>query len=41
MGDNVLLKFQYKGRDVYVLVDEIGKVMLIDLVLEYWEKAEN
>lgn len=41
MGDRVLLKFWYKGKDIDVVVDDIDKISLIDLVIEYWEKAES
>lgn len=39
--DIVLLKFQYKGVDVDVIVSNIIKVMMIDLIIEYWKKAND
>lgn len=41
MGDNVVLKFQYLGVDVDVIVEDIDKVNMIDLVMEYWDKIEK
>lgn len=41
MADNVMLKFQYMGEDVDILVEDIDKVMLIDLIVEYLEKIDR
>ncbi|KAL2939597.1 Exportin-1 [Bienertia sinuspersici] len=41
MSDKIVLKFQYRGSQIDVEVDDVDKVMLIDLVIEYWEKAES
>ncbi|KAL2892423.1 Zinc finger CCHC domain-containing protein 12 [Bienertia sinuspersici] len=41
MSDKIVLKFLYKERDIGIVVEDIDKVMLIDLVIEYWEKAES
>ena len=39
MGDNIKLQFQYLGKDVTVVVEDIDKANLIDLIIENWEKA--
>uniref|UniRef100_A0A803NCC7 Uncharacterized protein n=1 Tax=Chenopodium quinoa TaxID=63459 RepID=A0A803NCC7_CHEQI len=39
MSDAVVLRFQYRGDDVDLVVEDIDKVNLIDLVIEYWDKA--
>uniref|UniRef100_A0A803MDY6 Uncharacterized protein n=1 Tax=Chenopodium quinoa TaxID=63459 RepID=A0A803MDY6_CHEQI len=41
MGDVVVLQFQYRGIDVSVNVEDVDKVNLIDLIVEYWEKAKE
>lgn len=41
MGDNVTLKFSHMGQDVDVLVEDIDKAMLMDLVIEYLDMAEK
>lgn len=39
MGDKVVLKFQYKRVDTDVVVDDIDKVIWMDLINEYEELA--
>ncbi|KAL2935023.1 Alpha-methylacyl-CoA racemase [Bienertia sinuspersici] len=41
MGDNMVLRFQYLGKDTDVVVDDIDQISLIDLILEYWEISEK
>lgn len=41
MAEGVLLKFQFNGVDVDVMVDDIDKVNLIDLIVEYLDNAEK
>lgn len=41
MGDVIILKFQYMGQDVDIIVNDIDKFMLTDLIIEYWEKVEE
>ncbi|XP_021770428.1 PKS-NRPS hybrid synthetase CHGG_01239-like [Chenopodium quinoa] len=41
MNDQIVLKFQYRGTDTDVVVDDIDKVNLIDLVIEYWESVRK
>lgn len=41
MGDNIVLRFQYSGKDTDVVVDDIDKISLIDLILDYWERSEK
>ncbi|KAL2896041.1 Protein FAR1-RELATED SEQUENCE 8 [Bienertia sinuspersici] len=41
MSGSIVLKFQYMGKDVDVVVDDVDRVNLIDLVLEYWEGARK
>lgn len=36
-----MLQFQYKAIDVPILVEDIDKVNLIDLIIEYQEKAKE
>ncbi|CAO2820945.1 unnamed protein product [Amaranthus hypochondriacus] len=36
----ITLKFLYNGIDVDIVVDYIDKVMLIDLINDYWEFFE-
>lgn len=38
MVDNVVLKFQYLGKEVDVVVEDVDKVVLVDLIMEYEEK---
>ncbi|XP_057247010.1 uncharacterized protein LOC104909040 [Beta vulgaris subsp. vulgaris] len=41
MSEAVVLKFQYKGFDVDLVVSDIDTVNLIDLVIEYEDKARE
>ncbi|KAL2899231.1 putative surface protein bspA-like [Bienertia sinuspersici] len=41
MSEKIVLKFKYRGSEVDVVVDDVDKAMLMDLVIEYWEKAES
>ncbi|XP_021849008.1 uncharacterized protein [Spinacia oleracea] len=39
MGDNILLKFMFGTGDVDVVVDDIDKVMLVDLIIDFCDNA--
>ena len=41
MVDKIVLQFQYNGIDVSVVVDDVDKVNLIELIVEYWEIAKE
>lgn len=41
MGDNIKLKFEYKSWDIGLMVEDVDKVNLIDLLIDYWDKAEE
>ncbi|KAL2943101.1 Methionine--tRNA ligase [Bienertia sinuspersici] len=41
MGDNLVLRFQYRGKDTDVVVNDVDKVNLLDLITEYWEICER
>uniref|UniRef100_A0A803N2G4 Uncharacterized protein n=1 Tax=Chenopodium quinoa TaxID=63459 RepID=A0A803N2G4_CHEQI len=41
MGDNVVLRFQYSGKDTDIVVQDVDKVNLVDLIIEYWEIPER
>ncbi|KAL2923076.1 RNA-directed RNA polymerase L, partial [Bienertia sinuspersici] len=41
MGDNLVLRFQYRGKDTDVVVNNVDKVNLLDLITEYWEICER
>ncbi|KAL2892888.1 BRCA1-A complex subunit RAP80 [Bienertia sinuspersici] len=41
MGDNIVLRFQYKDKDTYVIVTDVDKVNLLDLVHEFWDNVDK
>ncbi|KAL2902276.1 Zinc finger CCHC domain-containing protein 12 [Bienertia sinuspersici] len=43
MGENIILRFQYLGKDTDVVSNDIDNINLIDLIVDYWEisKKEN
>ena len=41
MDDCVLLKFVYKGTETEVFVEDIDLVNLLDMIIDYWDKAES
>ena len=41
MDDNVVLKFVYKGKETEVFIDDVDLVNLLDMIIDYWDKAER
>lgn len=36
-----MLRFQYRGKDVDLIIDDTDKVMWLDLIIEYEDKARE
>ena len=41
MDDSVVLKFVYKGKETKVFVDDVDLVNLLNMIIDYWDKAEK
>ncbi|KAL2928060.1 hypothetical protein RDABS01_006451 [Bienertia sinuspersici] len=39
MGDEIVLKFQFRSGDIDVVVEDIDKINLIDVIIDYWDYA--
>ncbi len=37
----MLLKFVYKGTETEVFVEDVDLVNLLDMIQDYWDKAES
>ena len=36
-----MLKFVYKGKETEVFVEDVDLVNLLDMIIDYWDKAER
>ena len=41
MDDSVVLKFVYKDKETEVFVEDVDLVNLLDMIIDYWDKAER
>ena len=41
MDDSVVLKFVYKGKETKFFVEDVDLVNLLDMIINYWDKAER